>query len=119
MLADTEKEGKSDVISFYSHGRAFAVHDIDRFVADVMPKYFKQSKWNSFARQLNLYGFVRITSGPDAGGWYHELFLKGRPNLCFHMRRVGVPKGRDRRKFKTPLRTVEPDFYSMKKVDKK
>lgn len=116
MLEDIEKEGKSDIVSFYSHGRAFGVHDMDRFVKEIMPKYFKQSKWNSFARQLNLYGFIRITSGPDAGGYYHELFLKGRPNLCLHMRRVGVPQGEDRRKFRPKNKNVEPDFYSMKHV---
>lgn len=116
MLQEVEEEGLSDVVSFYSHGRAFGVHDMDRFVSEVMPKYFKQSKWNSFARQLNLYGFIRITSGPDAGGYYHELFLKGRPNLCLHMRRVGVPQGEDRRKFRAKSTSADPDFYSMKTV---
>lgn len=116
MLEETEKDGLTDVVSFFSHGRAFGVHDIDRFVKEIMPKYFKQSKWNSFLRQLNLYGFVRITSGPDAGGYYHELFLKGRPNLAFHMRRVGVPQGEDRRKFKTTTNSADPDFYTMPPV---
>jgi hypothetical protein len=116
MLDEAEERGQTDIVSFYSHGRAFGVHDIDRFVSEIMPKYFKQSKWNSFARQLNLYGFVRISSGPDAGGYYHELFLKGRPNLSFHMRRVGVPQGEDRRKYKVKSSLVEPDFYSMKPV---
>jgi len=116
MLQEIEKDGISDVVSFFSHGRAFGVHDMERFVADVMPKYFKQSKWNSFARQLNLYGFIRITSGPDTGGYYHELFLKGRPSLSLHMRRVGVPQGEDRRKFRPKNKNVEPDFYSMKRI---
>ena len=117
MLADVQAEGLTDIISFFSHGRAFAVHDMERFVAEIMPRFFKQSKWNSFARQLNLYGFQRLLTGPDAGGYYHELFLKGRPNLVVHMRRVGVPHGKDRRKFKQPqARTVEPDFYSMKRI---
>jgi hypothetical protein len=116
MLEEIDKQGISEVVSFYSHGRAFGVHDMDRFVSEVMPKFFKQSKWNSFARQLNLYGFIRVTSGPDAGGYYHELFLKGRPSLCLHMRRVGVPQGEDRRKFRPKNKNVEPDFYSMKRL---
>ena len=106
MLSDVEKDNISDVVSFASHGRSFSVHDMDKFVSQVMPKYFKQTKWNSFARQLNMYGFIRITSGPNAGGYYHELFLKGRPNLCLHMRRVGVPHGEDRRKVR-PKNTNE------------
>ena len=32
-----------------------------------MPGYFRQSKFHSFQRQLNLYGFKRLGSGPDKG----------------------------------------------------
>jgi len=113
MLEEVQKQGKDDIISFFSHGRAFAVHDPDRFTSEVMPNYFNQSRLSSFQRQLNLYGFTRITSGPDAGGYYHELFLKGRPSLAVHMRRVGLPKGEDRRKMRTKNQKVEPNFYSM------
>jgi len=66
MLREVEQEGNADIVSFYSHGRAFAVHDMERFCTEIMPKFFKQTKWNSFARQLNLYGkeqsrhFVRV-----------------------------------------------------------
>ena len=117
MLSEVTKDGHTEVVSFFSHGRAFGIHDKDRFVSDVMPKYFKQSKWNSFARQLNLYGFQLISTGPDAGGYYHELFLRGRPNLVRYMRRVGVPQGEDRRKCRPKNhKNMEPDFYSMKKM---
>jgi hypothetical protein len=116
MLLEVEETGDSDIISFFSHGRAFGVHDPERFVSKVMPKYFKQSRLSSFQRQLNLYGFTRISSGTDTGGYYHELFLKGRPALCVHMRRVGVPQGEDRRKIKSGAKKAEPDFYMMKQV---
>lgn len=115
MLLEIEKDGNAHIISFFPHGRAFGIHDTDKFEEKIMPKYFKQSRLSSFQRQLNLYGFTRIVSGPDCGGYYHELFLKGRPALCTHMRRVGIPKGVDRRKIKsTPLNKKEPDFYSMR-----
>jgi len=90
MLQEAEENGEANVVSFFSHGRAFMVQNQVRFVAEIMPKYFRQSRMSSFQRQLNIYGFRRITSGPDTGGYYHELFLKGRPNLAVHMRRVGV-----------------------------
>jgi len=115
MLLEIEKDGNAHIISFFPHGRAFGIHDTDQFEEKIMPKYYKQSRLSSFQRQLNLYGFTRIVSGPDAGGYFHELFLKGRPALCTHMRRVGIPKGVDRRKIKsTPLHKKEPDFYSMR-----
>jgi len=119
LLKDCEERGECDVISFCPHGRAFTVHHVERFCREVMPRYFKQSRLTSFQRQLNLYGFKRIASGADACGYYHELFLKGRPALAIYMRRVGIPKtggGPSR----TPNRTqhcATPDFYSMPPVN--
>lgn len=114
MLREVEDSGENIIVSFFPHGRAFAVHNPTRFVSEIMPKYFRQSRLSSFQRQLNLYGFTRISNGPDAGGYYHELFLKGRPNLCVHMRRVGVPQGPAKDVSKAP--SNEPDFYSMNPV---
>lgn len=116
MLSETEKDGQEACISWCSHGRAFVVHDTTKFMNEIMPKFFKQTKWNSFARQMNLYGFLRISSGPDAGGYYHELFLRNKPSLCMHMRRVGVPHGEDRRKLRSKNDIADPDFYAMKPV---
>jgi hypothetical protein len=121
MLREAQDSGKGDIVSFYSHGRGFGIHDPEKFVEEILPTYFKQSKLNSFLRQLNLYGFVRIQSGPDSGGYYHELFLKQRPRFSRYMRRVGVPvKGEDRRKSKNSVVHIgsEPDFYEMAPVRK-
>lgn len=67
----------------------------------------------SFQRQLNLYGFARITRGNDAGGYYHELFLRGKPFLCKRMARTKV-KGTRFKAASSP--DQEPDFYSMAPV---
>lgn len=73
MLLDLEREGKGDVASFFSHGRAFAIHKPRVFITEVMPHYFRQTKLTSFQRQLNLYGFKRISSGIDNGGYWVSL----------------------------------------------
>ena len=82
--------GRSDVISFVANGRAFAIHKPDKFFKEIVPLYFRQSRLSSFKRQLNLYGFELINTGPSRGGYFHELFVKDRPELCRRMRRVAV-----------------------------
>jgi len=115
LIHDAEMNGESDIISFFPHGRAFTIHHEERFCREIMPRYFKQSRFSSFQRQLNLYGFTRITNGSDARGYYHELFLKGRPALVIHMRRVGFPKPASSipSTVKPCNPSVSPDFYSM------
>jgi hypothetical protein len=51
----------------------------------VMPKYFKHSKFTSFTRKLNRWGFTRITRGPETGAYYHEFFQKDKLRLCMQM----------------------------------
>ena len=75
-----------------------------------MPVYFNQTKYASFQRQLNLYGFSRLTTGPDQGGYYHELFLRHKIFLCRNIKRVMIKGATARGKVKPD---TEPNFYSM------
>jgi hypothetical protein len=114
LLEDATHDGASSggVVGWLSHGRGFRVGDKHRFAQEVLPKYFLgQTKWASFSRQLNLYGFLRITSGPDYGAYYHELFLRSRSDLHSFMRRVGKPHLMDRRKHKL-ADGDDPDLYA-------
>ena len=77
---------------------------------NIMPAHFKQTKWASFQRQLNLYGFRRLTKGPDAGAYYHELFLRDRYFLALRIVRFKL-KGTWIKGASNP--DEEPDFYSM------
>lgn len=103
-----------DIVSWQPHGRSFLVHKPQEFVDVVMPKYFQQSKLTSFQRQLNLYGFTRqLSNGPDKGGYYHELFLRGKGFLCNQIMRMRI-KGPKSRQNIDPEK--EPRFYSMPSV---
>lgn len=107
-----DRDDMGDVLSWMPHGRAFIVKQPRVFDAEVLPRFFKQSKFTSFTRQLNLWGFKRITKGPDARAYYHELFLRGRPKLCSRMRRQRI-KGTGIKL--TPNPEMEPNFYELAK----
>ena len=89
-LEEEQPEALSSVIGFLPHGRAFMIHNPQKFVEEIMPKYFRMSRFSSFQRQLNLYDFERVTDGIDKGAYYHELFLKGRPALSLQMKRTKI-----------------------------
>jgi hypothetical protein len=44
MLEDAEPHACSDVIAWLAHGRAWKVFNQDRFIKEIMPKYFRQTK---------------------------------------------------------------------------
>jgi len=113
MLSKVEAEGLTDIVSWQPHGRCFVIHKPREFVDQVMPEYFRQSKLTSFQRQLNLYGFRRLTAGPDRGGYYHEMFLKHKLFLCRDMTRIRI-KGTGIKGKASP--ETEPDFYVMPEI---
>ena len=67
MIEDAHAAGNSDIIHFMPHGRAFIVDDHDKLVGKLLGRYFNQSKYVSFQRQLNIYGFQKLTVGTDQG----------------------------------------------------
>ena len=86
ILIETQANGLMNVISWQPHGRAFLIHDTKAFEQTVMKVYFKKQKdYRSFLRQLNIYDFKRITQGSDKGAYYHEYFLRGRPDLTVNI----------------------------------
>merc|ERR1712150_10742 len=109
-----DKNGFTEIVSWQPHGRCFLVHKTKEFVDIVLPKYFKQTKLTSFQRQLNLYGFCRLTRGRDAGAYYHEMFLRGKGFLCQSMTRTKI-KGTGTKGASNP--DSEPNFYDMPFVD--
>jgi HSF-type DNA-binding len=90
LLKESEEAGKDDIVSFTHTGNAFKIHHQQRFANEILPDYFRHKRFDSFKRQLSMYGFVRIPVGPEEGAFEHRLFKRERLDLVHQMRRVAV-----------------------------
>jgi len=78
-----------DIITWRPHGCSWKLINKRRFINEVIPKYFNHAKFKSFLRQVNGWGFIRITKGTDKGSYYHKLFLRGKSQLA---QKINRPK---------------------------
>jgi hypothetical protein len=94
MLDDAEQNGFSDVVSWNSNGFSFKVHKPMEFSDNIMlSKYFQKTKYTSFQRQLNLYGFVRTHHGDHKGSYSHKHFRREDPSLSLlHRQKIAIVK---------------------------
>ena len=93
VLDTAEEKGYAHIISWYSNsnsdsdnGKAFKVHDPTSMIP-ILQSTFRQTKYKSFLRQLQSYGFERITKGDDIGMVSHPEFQRGKHDLCLQMKR--------------------------------
>mmetsp|Transcript_23614 Transcript_23614/g.65524 ORF Transcript_23614/g.65524 Transcript_23614/m.65524 type:complete len:738 (+) Transcript_23614:237-2450(+) len=86
LLDEAEKGNYSHIVFWCCQGTAFKIYDQDALVP-LLAKYFRQTKFKSFLRQLQSYDFHRTTRGCDKGVVSHPLFIRGRRSLCFRMSR--------------------------------
>jgi HSF-type DNA-binding len=74
LLNTLRERGRCDIAAFLPHGRAFHIHKPSEFISDVMPQYFRMSRFASFQKQLNLYNFQKINHGPDKGAYQVSIY---------------------------------------------
>jgi len=77
----------ADVVGWLPHGRSWRIVDQTAFINRVMPHFFTQSKFASFMRQVNGWGFARVTRGDEVNSYYSEFFLRGKRSLARYMER--------------------------------
>jgi hypothetical protein len=54
LLEDAEVQGYASIISWLPSGDAFLIHNPKRFCDDTMTKFFRQTKLDSFTRQVRV-----------------------------------------------------------------
>ena len=102
---------RHDIYFSQPHGRAWKIHNKELLLQEIVPKFFGQSKYESFTRQLNGWGFKRLhQSGNDFNAYYHECFLRGMPHLTVLLKRVAPNQGK-----LLPHVEGEPNFYEIEK----
>jgi len=90
------------LIRWNSNG-GFLVMNPEEFSRDVLPLYFKHQNFSSFVRQLNMYGFHKISdfvSQNQEQTWEfsHPNFQKGKRELLYDIKRKGPTKVNPRTK---------------------
>ena len=54
---------------------------------EILPKYFRHSRFQSLVRQLNFYSFKKISKERSVCIYQHALFLRDRPDQLEHLKR--------------------------------
>ncbi|KAJ4800297.1 Heat shock transcription factor [Rhynchospora pubera] len=73
-----------EVISWNTDGTSFVVWRPAEFARDILPRFFKHSNLSSFVRQLNTYGFRKVS---DRWEFTNENFRRNEKRLLREIRR--------------------------------
>ncbi|CAI7989860.1 Heat shock factor protein 1 [Geodia barretti] len=117
-------EEYAKLISWSECGKNVIVRDYPNFSKEILPHYFKHNKFNSFVRQLNLYGFRKV-SHPEQNvlskvqvsepvEFYHPNFRRGHRELLHLVQRRPVSGRVVTEEKSTELGKVLTDIHVMK-----
>jgi HSF-type DNA-binding len=84
LMEILSEPSNADAITWLPHGHSFIIKDRQKFSNQVLPKYFRKTKYTSFTRKLNRWNFLRVNRGSEIGAYSHE-FQQGREALCIQM----------------------------------
>ncbi|KAG9219679.1 hypothetical protein CCMSSC00406_0005999 [Pleurotus cornucopiae] len=91
-------KSNADLIRWSDRGDILMVVDHERFANELLGRWFKHQNFNSFVRQLNMYGFRKVSHlqqgtlqspiDPKIWSFEHPCFRRGQPDLlCLIQRR--------------------------------
>ena len=80
MIDAAGRMGGPPAIHWTPHGNGFIIRDKEDLVQNVIPSFFPNiGKADSFSRQLNRNGILKIRKGPNKGCWQQKdgVFFRG------------------------------------------
>lgn len=84
----------STIVHWNESGEIIVIENIDLFSDYILPKYYKATKFNSFIRQLNLYGFKKSSSSTfinnKVAEFSHPYFKRGNEDLLRYIKKKKV-----------------------------
>jgi len=98
VLEYSHEHGLQNILAWSADGKEFSIRNSGAFVKRIMPRFFSQTKYASFQRQLNLYGFQRNRKSKHSC-YHHDYFVRGQKQLLVNMVRCKIkgtgPKRKD------------------------
>jgi len=86
-LYDMVENESNEIIGWVADGTAFEVKDPRRLELEVLPRFFRHSRFQSLVRQLNFYAFKKVSKERSSWLYSHRFFQRNRPDLLEKLRR--------------------------------
>ena len=91
MMRFADQQGEGFCVKWLEDGKSFIIRQPEDFTRNVIPKYFKATKFSSFTRKLYRWGFRQVNRGigpEDPIIFGNEHFQRDQPELIKHMRSI-------------------------------
>ncbi|CAK65602.1 unnamed protein product (macronuclear) [Paramecium tetraurelia] len=99
-------ESEQAAICWNKEGTTFQIQDPELLTDQILPQYFKHRNYQSFLRQLNMYGFKKLKNKQGKNEFVHQQFRRGVKNNLLKIKR------RNQEDIKQSLETLTKEFQS-------
>jgi hypothetical protein len=113
LMRYANEQGKGFCVEWLGDGRSFVINDPEKFTRNVVPKFFKQTKFSSFTRKLYRWGFRQVNRGigPDDPIIFgNEFFQRDNAEIMAKMRSITAATSRKQDQHQMPSYAMKRPF---------